>query len=63
MIYENPGYQPSPSDPSQVWQGYVIAARTREARRERLDQCPWEIRPKVKQHVETAFAIDKGANQ
>ena len=63
MIYDNREYQPSPSDPSQVWQGYVMAARSREGRRERLDQCPWEIRPKVKRHVETAFTIVKGAKR
>jgi len=41
------------------WQAYVVAGKTKEDRRSRLEEVPISLRDQVRRHVETYFGIKK----
>ena len=45
------------------WNAYVVAGKTREDRRERLERVPEPLRSGVESHVRTFFAIRQRALQ
>lgn len=58
----------SPSEPdyesmSGYWNAYVIAGKSRDDRRERLERVPEPFRAGVESHVRTVFAIRQRALQ
>lgn len=45
------------------WNAYVVAGKTRDERRERLERVPEPLRAGVESHVRTVFAIRQRALQ